>query len=148
MSIEVRTATARDRKKLQQFYSREGLSFERIASRTATIPMGTSSETMFIIAVTDDMICAAMKLDIGDSPEIGKIGFIQHFEIEDEFETTGLGERMLLEAENIARERNLRALDTIISEGRPDIIKLYEHADFEAEHTEIYMRRQFRNRVF
>ncbi len=148
LPIEVRTATARDRKNLQQFYSREGLSFERIASRTAAIPMGTSSETMFIVAVTDDMVCAAMKLDIGDIPELGKIGFIQHFEIEDELETTDLGERMLLKAENIARERHLRALDTIIADDRPDIIKLYEDADFEAEHTEIYMRRQFRNRIF
>ncbi|TFG11529.1 hypothetical protein EU537_12080 [Candidatus Thorarchaeota archaeon] len=148
MPIEVRTATARDRKKLQQFYSREGLSFDRLASRTATLPMGSSSETMFIIAVTDGIVCAAMKLDIGESPEIGKIGFIQHLEIEDELESTDLGEKMLLEAENIARDRNLRALDTVVSEDRPDSIKLYENANFQAEHREIYMRKHFRNRVF
>ena len=87
MSIEVRLANARDRQAPAQFYSREGIRFDELASRTSLMPIGVSKETMFIIAAVNDTVCAALKLDIGQDVSVGKIGFIQHFEIEDELES-------------------------------------------------------------
>lgn len=148
MSIEVRLANARDRKALAQFYSREGIRFDELASRTSLMPIGVSKETMFIIATSDDTVCAALKLDIGQDVSVGKIGFIQHFEIEDELESTDLGLRMLQKTEEIAEEKGLRTLDAMVTEKRQDVIKLYTDSKFEEHHKEVYLRRNFRSRIF
>ena len=41
---------------------------------------------MYVVAVTQELVVAALKLDIGKDPKLGKVGFIQHFEIEDELD--------------------------------------------------------------
>lgn len=148
MSIEVRLATARDRKTLAQFYSREGIRFDELASRTSLMPIGVSKETMFVIAATNDTVYAALKLDIGQDVSVGKIGFIQHFEIEDELESTDLGLRMLQKTVEIAEEKGLRTLDAMVTEKRLDVIKLYTDSQFEENHKEVYLRRNFRSRIF
>ena len=148
MDIEVRLATAQDRSALEQFYAREGQNFQRLSARAASTPVGASLETMFIIAATQGAVVAALKLDIGKDPEIGRIGFIKYFEIEDELEQTDLGTRMLDVAISIAEEKNLRALDTLVPESRPDVIGLYQTSGFEERCKEIYLRKTFRFRVF
>lgn len=145
MNIDVRLATAHDRVLLDQFYSREGIDFSSLNSH---IFRCTSQETMFIVASTEDMIVAAMKLDISIDSSKGKVGYIQLFEIEDELEETDLGKRMLTKAVEIAEEKRLRALDAIVSEERIDVIELYLESLFEEKHKEIHLRRNFRERVF
>jgi len=148
MDIEVRLATAQERTALEQFYAREGMDFQEFSSQAACTPVGAKKETMFIVAVTKGVVVAALKLDIGIDPKLGKIGFIQHFEIEDELEDTDLGFQMLNKIVEIADEKNLRALDTLVSESRQDVINLYTQSGFMEERKEVYLRRNFRLRVF
>ena len=103
---------------------------------------------MFIVAVTQDMVVAALKLDVGRDPRLGKIGFIQHFEIEDELENTDLGSKMLHKIVEIAEEKGLRALDTLVAESRQDVIGLYAEAGFKEDRKEVYLRRNFKERIF
>lgn len=148
MDIEVRLATAQERTALDQFYAREGQNFQQLTAQAACTPLGVTRETMFIVAVSNDMVLAALKLDIGNDPKIGRVGFIQHFEIEDEFEQTDLGKRMIEKIIEIAEERNLRALDTLIDESRADVINLYSKSGFIEERREVYLRKMFKLRVF
>ena len=87
MSVEVRIADALDRQALKEFYSREGLDFQALSSRLTPSASGMAKETMFIVGVTSKMVVAALRLDIGQDPSLGKVGFVQHFEIEDELES-------------------------------------------------------------
>ena len=148
MDIDVRIATAQDRAALEQFYSREGLDFQSLSTRNALVPVKTSRETMYVIAAARDMVVAALKLDVADDPKLGNVGYIQHFEIEDELEGTDIGLTMLAKVVEIADDKNLRALDAIVSEERADVIRLYIDSDFEELRKEIYLRRNFRPSPF
>jgi ribosomal protein S18 acetylase RimI-like enzyme len=148
LDIKVRLATAQDRASLDEFYKREGLDFHDFSSRLAVPSSGTARETMYIIAVTIDMVVAALKLDVVKDPELGDIGHILHFEIEDELEGTELGIRMIEKAVEIADKKGLRALDAIIHDDRADVISLFTESNFTELRKEVYLRRNFRQRIF
>ncbi|MBE0525376.1 MAG: hypothetical protein IH631_00435, partial [Candidatus Thorarchaeota archaeon] len=131
MDIDVRLATAQERNALEEFYTRVGLNFHEFASQASCTPMVSKQETMFIVAVTKKLVVAALKLDIGTDSELGKIGFIQHFEIEHELEKTDLGLRMLNKLFEIADEKSLIALDTLVNELRQDVIGFYNELGFK-----------------
>ncbi|TFG29076.1 GNAT family N-acetyltransferase [Candidatus Thorarchaeota archaeon] len=148
MDIEVRLATAQERTALEEFYAREGYNFQEFSTQAACSPVGAKQETMYIVAVTQDVVVAALKLDIGRDPKLGKVGFIQHFEIEDELEHTDLGIKMLNKIIELADEKGLRALDTLVAESRQDVINLYTDSGFNEKRKEVYLRRDFRQRIF
>lgn len=148
MSIEVRIANARDRKALKEFYSREGMDFQNLTTRVTPAASGMASETMFIIALTNDLVVAALRLDIGQDPSLGKVGFIQHFEIEDALETSDLGKRMIEKALEIGQSKNLRCLEALVNERRKDVIDLYLESEFQEDHKEILLRKDFKPRFF
>jgi len=148
MDIEVRLATAQERTALEEFYAREGKNFQEFSTQTSCTPFGAKQETMFIVAVTKGLVVAALKLDIGRDPKLGKVGFIQHFEIEDELEETDLGSKMLDKIVQIAEEKGLRALDTLVTESRQDVIGLYTESGFKENRKEVYLRRDFKERIF
>ncbi|MBN2228475.1 MAG: GNAT family N-acetyltransferase [Candidatus Thorarchaeota archaeon] len=148
MVIDVKLATAQDRTALDEFYAREGHDFQKLAAQAACTPTSGILETMFIVACTNDMVVAALKLDIGKDPKLGKVGVIQHFEIEDELEGTDLGLTMLKKAIEIAEEKGLRALDTLVSESRNDVINLYTESGFSEKRKEIYLRKDFKPSLF
>ena len=148
MAVEVRIADALDRQALKEFYSREGMDFQKLASRLTPSASGMAKETMFIVGVTSEIVVAALRLDIGQDPSLGKIGFVQHFEIENELEKTDLGLKMLEKAIEIAEEKNLRCLDALISEHKTDAIKLFKDSMFDEHHKEVLLRRDFKTRIF
>jgi hypothetical protein len=148
MEIQVRLATAQDRTALDEFYKREGLDFHDLTTRSAFTPTGSTRETMYVVAAGQDMVVAALRLDVAEDPELGDVGYIQHFEIEDELEGTDLGLRMIEKTIEIAEEKRLRALDAIVREDRADVIQLYFDSKFNQLHKEVYLRRNFRERIF
>jgi len=148
MDIEVRLATAQERTALEEFYAREGQNFQDFSTRATCTPVGAKLETMYVVAVTKGMVVAALKLDIAKDPKLGKIGFIEHFEIEDELEHTDLGLKMLNKIIEIAEDKGLRALDTLVTESRQDVIGLHFEAGFKENRKEVYLRRDFRARIF
>ena len=148
MSIEVRIANARDRKALKEFYSREGMDFQNLTTRVTPAASGMASETMFIVALTGDMVVAALRLDIGQDRSLGKVGFIQHFEIEDALEESDLGNRMIEKAIEIGQNKNLRCLEALIHEERKEVIELYLKSEFHEDHKEILLRKDFKPRFF
>jgi len=148
MEIDVRLATAHDRTALEEFYSREGIRFHDLSSRNALLVQGATKETMYVVAVAGDLIVASLKLDVRKDPSLGLVGHIQHFEIEDALENTILGTRMLQNIEKIAEEKGFRALDTIVSEKRADIIQIFLSSGFEENHKEVHLRKDFRPRLF
>jgi len=148
MDIEVRLATAQERTALEEFYNREGQNFQDFTTRSAFTPVGAILETMYVVAVTEGMVVAALKLDIGKDPKLGKIGFIEHFEIEDELEHTNLGLKMLNKIIEIAEDKGLRALDTLITESRQDVISLHIESGFKENRKEVYLRKDFKARIF
>lgn len=148
MGIDVRLATAQDREAMEQFYAREGRSFQDLSSRVSSTPVGATVETMFIVAAAQDMVVAALKFDIGNDPKIGRIGFLKYFEIEDELETTDLGSRMLQKAIQIAEAKGLKALDSMVPESRSDMIGIFQDSGFEEHCREVYLRRRFRSSIF
>ena len=48
----------------------------------------------------------------------------------------------------IAEEKGLRALDTLVTESRQDVISLYTESGFKENRKEVYLRRDFRARIF
>ncbi len=148
MEIEVRLATAQERTALEEFYAREGYNFQEFSKQAACTPVGAKQETMYVVAVTQELVVAALKLDIGKDPKLGKVGFIQHFEIEDELEHTDLGLKMLDKIIEIAEDKGLRALDTLVTESRQDVIGLYFESKFKENRKEVYLRRDFKERIF
>lgn len=148
MEIDVRLATAQDRTALDEFYKREGLDFHDLTTRTGSTPAGSTKETMYVVAAMEDMIVAALKLDIAKDPGLGNVGYILHFEIEDPLEDTDLGLRMLEKTIDIATDRGLRALDAIVREERADVIRLFLDSQFNELRKEVYLRRNFRERIF
>ena len=148
MDIDVRLATAQERTALDEFYEREGLIFQELSANAACTPMGATLETMYVVAVTERKVVAALKLNVANDPSLGKVGFIQHFEIEDELEHTDLGLRMLNKIVEIAEVKGLRALDTLIAESRQDVIRLYSESGFKENRKEVYLRKDFKKRIF
>jgi GNAT superfamily N-acetyltransferase len=148
MDIDVRLATAQDRKAIGQFYAREGKSFQDLSSSASSTPVGATIETMFIVAATQDMVVAALKFDIADDPKVGRIGFLKYFEIEDELEDTNLGARMLEKTIEIAEDKGLKALDSLVPESRPNVIKIFQDSGFKEHCREVYLRREFKGSVF
>ena len=148
MDIDVRLATAQERTALEEFYAREGQNFQEFSAQAACTPVGAKQETMYVVAVTQDLVVAALKLDIGRDPKLGKIGFIEHFEIEDELEHTDLGLKMLDKIIEIAEKKGLRALDTLVTESRQDVIGLYAESGFKENRREVYLRKDFKERIF
>ncbi|MHA2396074.1 MAG: hypothetical protein ACXAC0_05170 [Candidatus Thorarchaeota archaeon] len=148
MDIDVRLATAQDRSLIEEFYVREGKNFQQLILHSAATPVGASSETMFIIAVTRGMVVAALKLDIAKDPSMGRVGFIRYFEIEDELEGTDLGQKMLEKTNEIAEDKGLRALDAVFDVARADLFDLYTESGFREERKQVWLRRDFRPGVF
>ncbi|MCK4565930.1 MAG: hypothetical protein KAU48_01340 [Candidatus Thorarchaeota archaeon] len=148
MDIDVRLATAQERTALEEFYAREGKNFQEFSTKAACTPVGTIQETMYVVAVTEAIVVAALKLDVGKDPKLGKVGFIQHFEIEDELEQTDLGLKMLNKIIEIAEDKGLRALDTLVTESRKDVIGLHIESGFKEDRKEVYLRRDFKSRIF
>ena len=148
MDIDVRLANAQDRSRIEEFYTREGKNFQQLIMYSSTTPVGASSETMFVVAIAQETVVAALKLDIARSPAIGRVGFIRHFEIEDELEQTDLGERMLEKTSEIAMDRGLRALEAVFDVSRADLFDLYSEAGFREERKEIWLRKDFRPSIF
>ncbi|MFW9802800.1 MAG: hypothetical protein ACFFFC_09125 [Candidatus Thorarchaeota archaeon] len=148
MDIQVRLASAQDKPSLEEFYKREGLDFQELSHRPSISSSGSVRETMYIIAVTVDMVVAALKLDVIRDPELGDIGHIFHFEIEDALERTDLGQRMLNMTIEIAQEKGLRALDAMVREERADVISLFLESEFNEIRKEVNLRRYFRERIF
>ncbi len=148
MEINVRLATAHDRTALEEFYSREGIRFDDLSSQNASLALGATKETMYVVAVAGDMVVASLKLDVKKDPSLGLVGHIQHFEIEDELEETILGARMLQKIAKIAEEKGFRALDTIVSEKRADIIQVYLSSGFKENHKEVHLRKEFQAGLF
>ena len=52
MDIDVRLANAQDRSLIEEFYVREGMNFQQLIQHARSTPVGVSSETMFVVAVT------------------------------------------------------------------------------------------------
>ncbi|OLS30858.1 MAG: hypothetical protein ThorAB25_07170 [Candidatus Thorarchaeota archaeon AB_25] len=148
MDIDVRLATAQDRSLIEEFYVREGKNFQQLIQHSSTTPVGASSETMFVIAVTRGMVIAALKLDIAKDPSMGRVGFIRYFEIEDELEGTDLGQKMLEKTSEIAENKGLRALDAVFDVSRADLFDLYTESGYREERKEVLLRRDFRPGVF
>jgi hypothetical protein len=148
VDIDVRLATAQDRTLIEEFYVREGLNFQQLVAHTASTPVGASTETMYVIAASNRMVVAALKLDVAKDPAMGKVGYIKHFEIEDALEGTDMGLRMLKKASEIAEEKGLRALNAIFDASRADLFDLYTASDYKEERKEIHMIRDFGLRVF
>jgi hypothetical protein len=148
MDIDVRLANAQDRSKIEEFYTREGKNFQQLILHSSTTPWGASSETMFVVAVTRGEVVAALKLDIARNPAMGRVGFIRHFEIEDELEPTDLGKRMLVKTSEIAEDKGLRALDAMFDVARADLFDLYSEAGFREERKEVWLRKDFRPSFF
>jgi hypothetical protein len=148
MDIDVRLATAQDRSLIEEFYVREGKNFQQLIQHSSTTPVGASSETMFVIAVTRGMIIAALKLDIAKDPSMGRVGFIRYFEIEDELEGTDLGQKMLEKTSEIAENKGLRALDAVFDVSRADLFDLYTESGYREERKEVLLRKDFRPGVF
>jgi hypothetical protein len=148
MDIDVRLATAQDRSLIEEFYVREGKNFQQLIQHSSTTPVGASSETMFVIAVTRGMVIAALKLDIARDPSMGRVGFIRYFEIEDELEDTDLGQKMLEKTSEIAENKGLRALDAVFDVSRADLFDLYTESGYREERKEVLLRRDFRPGVF
>lgn len=148
MDIDVRLASAQDRSQIEEFYTREGKNFQQLILYSSTTPVGASSETMFVIAVAQETVVAALKLDIARNPAIGRVGFIRHFEIEDELEQTDLGKKMLEKTSEIADDKGLRALDAVFDVSRADLFDLYSEAGFREERKEIWLRKDFRPSLF
>ncbi len=148
MDVEVRIADARERQALKEFYSREGLNFQTLTSRVTPAASGMASETMFIVGVVETLVVAALRLDIGYDPSLGKVGFIQHFEIEDELESTDLGRRMIERALKVGNERNLSCMEALVPENRRDVVDLYCSSDFEEDHKEVLLRKYLKTRIF
>ena len=148
MDIDVRLATAQDRTLIEEFYVREGFNFQRLVAHTASTPVGASTETMYVIAASNMMVVAALKLDVAKDPALGKVGYIKHFEIEDELEGTDLGLQMLQKASEIAEERGLRALNAVFDVSRADLFDLFTASDYKEERKEVHMIRDFGFRVF
>ena len=148
MDIDVRLASAQDRSRIEEFYTREGKNFQQLILYSSTTPVGASSETMFVIAVAQETVVAALKLDIARNPAIGRVGFIRHFEIEDELEQTDLGKKMLEKTSEIADDKGLRALDAVFDVSRADLFDLYSEAGFREERKEIWLRKDFRPSLF
>ncbi|TFF91673.1 GNAT family N-acetyltransferase [Candidatus Thorarchaeota archaeon] len=144
MNFNIRIANARDRNALEQFYNREGFDFQGLSLARA----GSVSETMFIIATADDVVVAALKLDIREDSEMGRVGIIRNFEIEDQLESSEVGPDMLQEALSLARERALRALETAVNVNREDVIQLYRETGFSEEGQEVLLRKDFKARIF
>ncbi len=148
MNIDVRLATAQDRSLIEEFYVREGKNFQQLIQHSAATPVGASSETMFVIAVIRGMVVAALKLDIAKDPSLGRIGFIRHFEIEDDLEETDLGTKMLKKTIELAHEKSLRALEAAFDVSRADLFDLYNESGFREERKEVYLRKDFRPGFF
>ncbi|MFX1483920.1 MAG: hypothetical protein ACFFCP_12135 [Promethearchaeota archaeon] len=148
MEIDVRLATAQDRALIEEFYVREGMNFQRLIAHAASTPVGASTETMFVVAVARGMVVAALKLDIAKDPALGRVGFIKHFEIEDELEDTDLGKRMLEKTNEIAEDKGLRALDAVFDVSRADLFDLYTESGYVEERKEVCLRKDFGHRVF
>jgi GNAT superfamily N-acetyltransferase len=148
MDIDVRLATASDRSLIEEFYVREGLNFQQLVAHTSSTPFGVSIETMYVVAVTRGLVVAALKLDIAKDPALGKVGFIKHFEIEDELEGTDLGSQMLERTNEIAEDKGLRALDAVFDLSRTDLMELYTSSEFKEERREVVLRKDFGLRVF
>lgn len=148
MNIDVKLANAQDRSLIEEFYVREGMNFQQLIHYASSTPVGPSSETMFVIAVTRGMVVAALKLDIAKDPAMGRVGFIRYFEIENALEDTDLGEKMLERASAIAEEKGLRALDAIFDVERADLFDLYTESGYREERKEVCLRKDFKFRVF
>ncbi|MHA1949007.1 MAG: hypothetical protein ACXAAO_04605 [Candidatus Thorarchaeota archaeon] len=148
MDIDVRLATAPDRSLIEEFYVREGLNFQQLVAQTSSTPVGASIETMFVVAVTRDLVVAALKLDVAKDPALGKVGFIKHFEIEDALESTSLGNRMLEKTTEIAEKKGLRALDAVFDILRTDLMELYTASEFKEERKEVVLRKDFGLSIF
>ncbi len=148
LDIEVRLANAQDRSLIEEFYVREGMNFQQLMQHARSTPVGASSETMFVIAVTRGMVVAALKLDIAKDPSMGRVGFIRYFEIEDALEDTNLGSKMLEKTTEIAEEKGLRALDAVFDVERADLFDLYTESGYKEERKEVCLRKDFRPRVF
>ena len=147
MEYEVRLADGRDRTALDRFYTREGMDFRKL-SRYKIVSAGATKETMYIIAVTQEAVIAALKLDIAEDPGFGNIGYIQHFEIEDELEETDLGAQMISRTIEIAEKKKLRALDAVVNDKRQKLIEMYLGSQFHELDREVRLRREFRKRLF
>lgn len=148
MDIDVRLATAQDRSLIEEFYNREGENFHQLIAHSSSTPFGASTETMFVVAITMEMVVAALKLDIAKDPALGKVGFIKHFEIEDALESTNLGYQMLEKTGEIAEKKGLRALDAIFDASRADLFDLYSKSGFIEERKEVCLRKDFGLRIF
>ncbi|MFW9787457.1 MAG: hypothetical protein ACFFE2_01085 [Candidatus Thorarchaeota archaeon] len=148
MDIDVRLATAQDRSLIEEFYVREGKNFQQLILHSGSTPVGASSETMFVVAVTRGMVVAALKLDIARDPAMGRVGFIRYFEIEDDLEETDLGQKMLNKTTEIAEEKGLRALNAVFDVGRADLFDLYTESGYREERKEVWLRKDFRPGVF
>jgi ribosomal protein S18 acetylase RimI-like enzyme len=55
---------------------------------------------------------------------------------------------MLNKIIELADEKGLRALDTLVTESRQDVISLYTDSGFKEKRKEVYLRRDFRERIF
>jgi hypothetical protein len=55
---------------------------------------------------------------------------------------------MLNKIIDIAEDKGLRALDTLVTESRQDVIGLHFEAGFKEDRKEVYLRRNFRARIF
>ena len=148
MDIDVRLANAQDRSLIEEFYVREGMNFQQLIQHARSTPVGVSSETMFVVAVTKGMVVAALKLDIAKDPALGRVGFIRYFEIEDALENTDLGAKMLEKTSEIAEDKGLRALDAIFDVERADLFDLYTESNYREERKEVCLRKDFRLGVF
>ncbi len=148
MEIDVRIATAQDRTLIEEFYNREGKNFQQLIAYASSTPVGASIETMFVVAVTMEMVVAALKLDIAKDPGLGKMGFIKHFEIEDALESTDLGYQMLEKTSEIAEKKGLRALDAVFDSVRADLFDLYSESGYVEERKEVCLRKDFGLSVF
>ncbi|MBE0526305.1 MAG: hypothetical protein IH631_05140 [Candidatus Thorarchaeota archaeon] len=55
---------------------------------------------------------------------------------------------MLNKIIEIADEKGLIALDTLVTESRQDVIDLYIESGFKENRKEVYLRKDFRARIF
>ena len=59
-----------------------------------------------------------------------------------------LGLKMLNKIIEIAEDKGLRALDTLVTESRTDVIGLFNESGFTENRKEVYLRKNFRERIF
>ncbi|MBI5619578.1 GNAT family N-acetyltransferase [Candidatus Gottesmanbacteria bacterium] len=137
-SISIRPYIPKDYPSIRRILEEGGLYYDEMDNENRLKEKVTRDPQSILVAIEASRIIGTVSI-----MEDGRMAFIFRLGVQMEQKGSGVGTRLLQEAETILHERGYNEVHILVDENNPELQKYYEQRGYERGHMYCWMSKEF-----